>query len=80
MKLFIAILILTVCGQAASTLQIHTIDVEGGKAVLFIAPSGESMLIDAGWPSGLPNREPSAPRIAASAKALGLKQIDHMVV
>ena len=80
MKLFIAILILTVCGQAASTLQIHTIDVEGGKAVLFIAPSGESMLIDAGWPSGLPNREPSAPRIAASAKALGLKQIDHLVI
>lgn len=80
MKPVLAGLALTAALSAAAELQVHTIDVEGGKAVLFVAPAGESMLIDAGWPSGLPNREPSAPRIAASARALGLKQIDHMVV
>lgn len=66
--------------QGKNVLQVHTIDVEGGKAVLFVGPSGESMLIDAGWPAGLPNREASAPRIAASAKGLGLRHIDHVVI
>ena len=26
------------------------VDVEGGEATLFVAPSGESMLVDTGWP------------------------------
>ena len=80
-RILIAILLSAACAaQGKDTLRIHTIDVEGGKAALFLAPSGESLLIDAGWPAGLPNREPSAPRIAASARALGLKQIDHLVI
>ena len=29
----------------------HLIDVEGGKALLIVSPSGESMLIDVGWPA-----------------------------
>src|ERR1700688_1258219 len=34
--------------QARKTLDIYVIDVEGGNAVLFVTPSGESMLIDSG--------------------------------
>ena len=34
--------------RTANTLNIYVIDVEGGNAVLFVAPSGESMLVDTG--------------------------------
>jgi hypothetical protein len=36
--------------QKQKTLDIYSIDVEGGKATLFVAPSGETMLTDAGIP------------------------------
>ena len=62
---------------AASTLDVYVIDVEGGNAKLVVSPSGESMLLDAGWP-GFNGRD--AERIAAAAGAAGLKQIDYLVV
>ena len=65
--------------RAAKTLDFYTIDVEGGKSVLIVAPSGESMLIDAGWPQS-PNRVASVDRIVETAKSVGLKQIDHLVI
>ena len=34
------------------TLDIYWVDVEGGAATLMIAPSGESLLVDAGWEVG----------------------------
>ena len=34
----------------SDTLDIYVIDVEGGEATLFVAPSGESLLVDTGWP------------------------------
>jgi len=34
--------------RAAKTLDLYVVDVEGGNAVLFVAPSGESVLIDSG--------------------------------
>ena len=34
--------------QARTTLDIYLVDVEGGNATLFVAPSGESILIDTG--------------------------------
>ena len=34
--------------RATNTLEIYVIDVEGGNAVLFAAPSGESVLVDTG--------------------------------
>ena len=34
--------------RAAPTLDIYVVDVEGGNATLFVSPSGESLLIDAG--------------------------------
>jgi len=79
MKHLLLTALLPVLLHAAPGLQIHTIDVEGGKAVLFLAPSGESMLFDAGWPQ-TGNIAVSATRIAATAKALGLKRIDHLVI
>ena len=64
---------------AARTLDIYTIDVEGGKSVLIVSPSGESMLIDAGWPQAA-GREASVDRIVETATGAGLKQIDHLVI
>ena len=43
----------------AKTLDFYTIDVEGGKSVLVVSPSGQSMLIDVGWASS-GNRAASA--------------------
>lgn len=79
MKLLSLFALLLASTLAAKSLDVYTIDVEGGKAVLFVAPSGESMLIDAGWPQ-LPNREASTNRIVEAVKAAGLKQIDHLVI
>jgi competence protein ComEC len=62
---------------AAKTLEIYFIDVEGGQATLFVAPSGESMLVDTGW-SG--NNSRDANRIAAAAKHAGVKAIDFLLI
>jgi competence protein ComEC len=63
--------------QAPPTLNVYVIDVEGGQATLLVSPSGESMLIDTGWP-GFDGRD--ADRIAATAKQAGVSQIDYLVV
>jgi competence protein ComEC len=63
--------------RAAKTLDVYDIDVEGGKAVLIVSPSGESMLFDVGWPG---NDGRDSDRIVAAAKAAGLKQIDYLVI
>src|SRR3954471_24482058 len=62
---------------AARDLEIYFIDVEGGKSVLTVSPSGESMLFDAGWPQ---QNGRDVTRILAAAAAAGIKQIDYMVV
>jgi competence protein ComEC len=64
--------------QTRTTLDIYVIDVEGGNATLFVAPSGENVLIDTG------NFAPEAAvrdaeRIAAAAKDARLRQIDHLI-
>lgn len=63
--------------RAAKTMDVYDIDVEGGKCVLVVAPSGESLLYDLGWP-GFNGRD--SDRIVAAAKAAGLKRIDYLVV
>ena len=61
--------------QAQSrNLEIYWIDVEGGAATLIVSPSGQSLLVDAGWPG---DRDPK--RIVATAKAAGLTKIDILV-
>ncbi len=64
-------------GQPRDTLDIYVIDVEGGEATLFVAPSGESLLVDTGWP-GFDGRD--ADRIAAVAAEAGVTQIDYLIV
>jgi beta-lactamase superfamily II metal-dependent hydrolase len=66
-------------GPASKTLTFYTIDVEGGKSVLVVSPSGESMLFDAGW-SAAGNRESSTGQIVAALKGAGLKQLDYLVI
>lgn len=61
----------------AKALQIYSIDVEGGQATLIVSPSGQSMLVDTGWP-GFNGRD--ADRIAAAAKTARLKQIDYVLI
>ena len=60
----------------SKALDIYWVDVEGGAATLFVAPSGESMLIDTGFDTA----DRDATRIAAAAKAAGLRRIDHVVI
>ena len=67
-----------VVAQTRTTLDIYVVDVEGGNAVLFSAPTGESLLIDSG------NVAPDAAirdaeRIMAAAKDARLSQIDNLL-
>ena len=80
MRAFLIVLLATAGAAllpAAKNLEIYFIDVEGGQATLFVAPSGESMLVDTGW-SG--NNSRDANRIAAAAKHAGVKAIDYLLV
>ena len=52
-------------------------DVEGGAATLAVAPTGESLLIDTGFP-GSDDRD--AKRIFAAAQEAGLSRIDHLII
>ena len=61
----------------AKPLHMYFIDVEGGQATLIVAPAGESMLVDTGWP-GRSGRD--AGRILAVAKKAGVKKIDYLVI
>src|SRR5438309_10358965 len=62
---------------ARKTLDIYLIDVEGGNATLFVAPSGESVLIDTGNGGAAAGRD--ADRMMAAAKDAGLTRIDHLI-
>src|SRR5438445_9574030 len=64
--------------QSAKTLNIYVIDVEGGNATLFVAPSGESLLIDTGNIGAAAPRD--AGRIMAAMKEAGVQQIDHLII
>src|SRR6267154_3943278 len=60
--------------QQQKHLDIYFVDVEGGQATLFVSPSGQALLVDAGNPG-----DRDADRIAAVAKQAGLSQIDYML-
>jgi competence protein ComEC len=60
----------------SKNLDIYWIDVEGGAATLVVSPSGESMLIDAGW--AVDGRD--AQRLYAVTQLAGLKKIDYLVI
>jgi competence protein ComEC len=77
--LSIAVACVTLAGvvltQARKPLDIYFIDVEGGQSTLFVSPSGESLLVDAGSPGAR-----DADRIVATAKSAGLTQLDYVLV
>lgn len=56
-------------------LKIYFVDVEGGQSTLFVSPSGESLLIDTGFPG-----ERDAGRIAAVAKHAGITEINYLLI
>src|ERR1700694_4063212 len=58
-------------------LDIYVVDVEGGNATLFVAPSGESVLMDTGNGGAAATRD--ADRIMAAVKDAGLSRIDHLI-
>src|SRR5712692_9846818 len=60
--------------HAAEALDIYFIDVGGGvgNATLLVAPSGESMLLDAGPPY-------TTKRVLDVLKKAGVKQLDYLV-
>jgi beta-lactamase superfamily II metal-dependent hydrolase len=64
--------------QARTTLDIYTVDVEGGNATLFVAPSGQSLLIDTGN-FGPEASVRDAERIMAAAKDAA-SQIDNLII
>jgi beta-lactamase superfamily II metal-dependent hydrolase len=61
--------------QPAKTLDMYVVDTEGGHAILYVSPSGESLLEDTGNPGGR-----DTDRIMAVIEAAGVKQIDHLIL
>jgi competence protein ComEC len=55
-------------------LDIYIVDTEGGKAALWVSPSGQSLLIDSGNPG-----DRDLDRIMAAINDAGLKQIDFLI-
>jgi len=72
----LALLLLTPSTLAARTLDIYFIDVEGGQATLIVTPTGESLLIDAGYARD--NRDPE--RIMAAIRDAGLERLDFLLI
>jgi len=63
--------------QTSGSLQLYVVDVEGGKAMLVVSPSGESLLVDSGNIGEGAQRD--AGRILAAARDAGLQRIDHLI-
>ncbi|HEX5071395.1 MAG TPA: MBL fold metallo-hydrolase [Vicinamibacterales bacterium] len=95
MRIVIAIVVGLVAGlsvvspvAAPKTLTIYFIDVEGGQSTLLVGPSGESLLIDAGFPGsgtfqsapGDPATARDANRVLAAAKDAGIGAIDNLLI
>jgi beta-lactamase superfamily II metal-dependent hydrolase len=64
--------------RSRKTLDLYLIDVEGGGATLFVAPSGESVLIDTGNPGAAAARD--AGRIMDAVKDAGVTAIDDLII
>jgi beta-lactamase superfamily II metal-dependent hydrolase len=77
--LLLPVLFAGASGQPSpSPLQIYVVDVEGGKATLIVAPSGESMLVDTGNVGDGARRD--AERILAAIGDARVRQIDYLVI
>jgi beta-lactamase superfamily II metal-dependent hydrolase len=61
--------------QKSGDLKVYFADVEGGQATLFVPPTGENMMVDAGWPGAA-----NADKLVALAKTAGVSKIDNLVI
>ena len=79
LPLLFVVLAATAAGAQAkrTTLDMYVVDVEGGNAVLFVAPSGDTVLIDSG--NGGAGAVRDAERIMTAARDAGITQIDHLI-
>ena len=59
---------------ATKPLEIWVVDVEGGKAALYVSPTGQTAMIDTGFPGAR-----DLDRIMAAIADAGVKQIDYLV-
>jgi beta-lactamase superfamily II metal-dependent hydrolase len=60
--------------RSGKTLDIYVADTEGGKAALYLSPSGQAVLVDSGNP-GPRDHE----RLIAMLNDAGVKQIDYLI-
>ena len=60
--------------KPGKTLDIYVADTEGGKAVLFVSPTGQTLLIDSGNPG-----ERDLTRILAMLNDAGVKSLDYLL-
>jgi len=60
---------------AIKPLQIYVVDTEGGKATLYVSPTGQSALVDAGNPGGR-----DTDRIMAVLADAGVTKLDYLVL
>jgi competence protein ComEC len=78
-RLLLLTAILSLCAiaqaQRRGELNIYFVDVEGGQSTLFVSPTGQSLLIDTGFPGAR-----DATRIAEAAKVAGIKEIDYLLI
>ena len=67
--------------QTADTLDIYFVDVEGGQAVLFVTPAGESLLMDSGGNYDAQGEVTSrdADRVLDVARLAGLRRLDYLL-
>lgn len=61
--------------KKSGDLKVYFVDVEGGQATLFVPPTGENLLVDAGWPGAA-----NADKIVAITKIAGVSKIDNLVI
>ena len=59
---------------ATRPLEIWVVDVEGGKAALYVTPTGQTAIIDTGFPGAR-----DLDRIMAAVADAGVKQIDYLI-
>src|SRR2546423_11948766 len=80
-KLFVALVIAlttaSVAGGAGRALEIYFIDVEGGQSTLIVTSSGQSLLVDTGYPER-DGRDPD--RIIAAMRDAHVSRIDYLLV
>ncbi len=72
-----AVIAAPIQAQTSKPLLIYVVDVEGGNATLFVAPSGEAVLIDTGNGGAAATRDTD--RIMAAVKDAGVSQINHLI-